>query len=243
MTIGGVPLIAVSDLSKSYPGPATVDALQPASFSIAAGAYVAITGPSGSGKTTLLSLLATLERPSAGSYFFDGRDVGALDDREVSRLRARRIGIVFQAFHLLAHLDVFQNVKLSMRYQDIPASEQAQRAIDALRHVGLGHRLSAKATSLSGGEKQRVAIARTIAQEPDLVLCDEPTGNLDSTASSDIVDLLERLNADGVTVIVVTHDLQIADRIPRRLQIRDGWVSPITGSEDGHRTPHTARRS
>ncbi len=218
-------VVSVDGLSKTFVGPPPVQALHPCSFSIDRGSYVAITGASGSGKTTLLSLLGLLDTPSAGSYLLDGVDVAEMSDRQRCAVRARRIGFVFQAFHLVGYRSVLDNVELGLVYQGVPRRQRRRLAHEVIDQVGLGHRTHALCSHLSGGEKQRVAIARTLIREPSLVLCDEPTGNLDTSTTTQILTLLDHLHTAGLTVVVITHDPTIAARAERNLIISDGVVS------------------
>ena len=218
-------VVAVDGLSKTFAGPPEVTALRPASFRIRRGEYVAITGASGSGKTTLLSLLGLLDTPTTGSYRLDGVDVAGLDDRARSGVRATRIGFVFQAFHLIGSRTVLENVELGLVYQATPRRERRRRTLDVIEQVGLGHRCYALCSTLSGGEKQRVAIARSLVREPALVLCDEPTGNLDTATTGQILALLDDVHRRGLTIVVITHDPSIAAGAQRRLTITDGTVT------------------
>jgi len=219
------PVIELRGLARTYPGSPPVHALRPADLVIEAGDYVAVTGPSGSGKSTLLHLLGLLDTPTAGSYLLDGLDTSALSDRDRSALRGRRIGIVFQAFHLLPYRTALENVLLAELYNQTPRSARLQAAAGALGEVGLGHRLDALPTTLSGGECQRVAIARALVNRPSLVLCDEPTGNLDSRNAAALMELLDQLNADGLTIVVITHDAGVAAHAGRTVAISDGSLS------------------
>jgi putative ABC transport system ATP-binding protein len=194
------------------------------SFSVGRGELVAIVGPSGSGKSTLLHVMGTLERPSGGVLRVDGVDAAALDDRELSRLRARGIGFVFQQFFLAEHATVRENVADGMLYAGVVAAERRRRADEALERVGLAPRATFKPTKLSGGERQRVAIARALVGRPAIVLADEPTGNLDSTNGAAIMQLIHELNADGATIVLITHDAGLADQLPRQIQMLDGRV-------------------
>lgn len=221
----GEPVVIVDGLSKVYPGPPEVAALQACSFTIHRGEAVAITGASGSGKTTLLSLLGLLDTPTAGRYVLDGVDVAGLSDRQRSAVRAKRIGFVFQAFHLLGYRSVVDNVELGLLYQGIPRRERRRRANDVVAQVGLQHRRHQLCSRLSGGEKQRVAIARTLIRQPSLVLCDEPTGNLDTATTDQVLQLLDELHERGLTIVVITHDPQIAARAERNLRISDGVLT------------------
>ncbi len=218
-------VVAVNALTKVFPGPPPVTALQPATFRISQGDYVAITGASGSGKTTLLSLLGLLDSPTAGRYQLDGIDVAKLDDRGRSAVRAKRIGFVFQAFHLLGYRTVTANVELGLVYQGVPSKLRRSRSLAVIEQVGLTHRRNALCSTLSGGEMQRVAIARSLARDPTLMLCDEPTGNLDTDTAGHILGLLEALHDQGLTVVVVTHDKETAALAQRRLVISDGVLT------------------
>jgi putative ABC transport system ATP-binding protein len=194
--------------------------------------YVAVTGPSGSGKSTLLHLLGLLDTPTAGRYLLDGVDTSRLSDRDRSALRGRRIGFVFQAFHLLAYRTALENVLLAELYNHTPRDSRLQAAAGALGAVGLGHRIDALPTTLSGGECQRVAIARALVNRPSLLLCDEPTGNLDSHMAGTLMELLDQLNADGLTIVIITHDASVAAHARRTVTISDGILSERIGS--GH---------
>lgn len=218
-------VLKVEGLSKVFPGPPEVIALQPCDFQVGAGEFVAITGPSGSGKTTLLSLLGLLDAPTTGRYVLDGLDVAELSDNDRAAVRARRIGFVFQAFHLVGYRTVLENIELGLLYHGIPKRQRRLRALEVTERVGLTHRRSGLCSQLSGGEKQRVAIARTLIRKPAIVLCDEPTGNLDTANSDTILTTLEELHGEGMTVVVITHDQTVASRAQRNLQIRDGVLT------------------
>ncbi|MGD0622325.1 MAG: ABC transporter ATP-binding protein [Thermacetogeniaceae bacterium] len=216
-------MISISELSKTYgAGEASVAALSGVSLEIGDGEFVSIMGPSGSGKSTFLSLLGCLERPSSGQYLVDGRDTGALSDDELAFLRALKFGFVFQAYNLMPRYGTMRNVELPLIYAGVGRRERAGRAEDLLRRVGLGHRLRHKPTELSGGEQQRVAIARALVNDPAVILADEPTGNLDSKAGQDVMAIFRELNAEGRTIILVTHELKIARYAGRMLHFLDG---------------------
>jgi len=219
------PVIELRGLARTYPGPPPVEALRPADLVIDEGDYVAVMGPSGSGKSTLLHLLGLLDWPTAGSYLLDGEDTSALKDRDRSALRGRRIGFVFQAFHLLPYRTALENVLLAGLYNQTPRASRHAAAAGALHAVGLGHRMDALPTTLSGGECQRVAIARALVNRPSLLLCDEPTGNLDSRNAATVLELLGQLNEAGFTIVVITHDPNVAARASRTVAIMDGVLS------------------
>ena len=217
-------VVRVDGLCRTFPGPPSVVALQPCAFSIGRGEYVAITGASGSGKTTLLSLLGLLDTPTAGRYWLDGVDVAQLTARHRCGVRARRIGFVFQAFHLIGYRTVLENIELGLLYQGVPVRARRQRAREVVAEVGLEGRQTAPCSQLSGGERQRVAVARALARRPSLVLCDEPTGNLDRASTAQVLALLGELHESGMTVVVITHDRDVAARAHRNLVIVDGFV-------------------
>ena len=218
-------VIELRGLARTYPGPPPVPALHPADLVIEAGDYVAVTGPSGSGKSTLLHLLGLLDAPTEGSYLLDGLDTSKMSDRDSSALRGRRIGFVFQSFHLLPYRTAAENVLLAELYNRTPRGGRFQAAVGALDAVGLGHRLDALPTTLSGGECQRVAIARALVNRPSLLLCDEPTGNLDSRNAAALMELLDELNEAGFTIVVITHDPSVAAHAGRTIAMSDGVLS------------------
>ena len=223
------PVVEMIGISRSFPGPPPVHAVREVDLTIWPGEYVSIVGPSGSGKSSLLHLLGLLDRPDAGEYRLDGVNVAGLAERRRAELRSERIGFVFQAFHLLAHRTVLENVSLSMLYQRVPRRERAVRARQALERVGLAHRMEFAPVTLSGGEQQRVAIARALVTNPSLLLADEPTGNLDSANAAAILDVFDELHAQGLTLAVITHSDEVSQRAQRQVRIVDGRLTEVTG--------------
>lgn len=218
-------LIEVQGVGKTFEiGGRSLSVLRDVSLDVGRGDFLAVTGPSGSGKSTLLHILGTLEQPTTGSYRFDGNEVAQLDDDARAHVRSTRIGFVFQSFHLLPQLDILENVAMPFLYAPRGESDAHDRSARALAQVGLSHRLRHRPAELSGGEMQRAAIARALVMEPELILADEPTGNLDSATGREILRLLESLNGGGTTLVMVTHDEQIASRAPLRARMKDGCV-------------------
>jgi putative ABC transport system ATP-binding protein len=225
-------VLELRGVSKSYGAEPPVFALRGVSLTVSAGELVAIVGPSGSGKTTLLHVVGTLERPSAGVVLMTGLDVAVLSDRELASVRGRSIGFVFQQFFLAEHSTALENVADGLLYAGAGASERRERAAEALARVGLAERVGFRPSKLSGGERQRVAIARALVGRPAIVLADEPTGNLDSAAGAAVVELLEELNGEGATIVVITHDRELAARLPRQVQMLDGQIVADTGASN-----------
>jgi len=224
-----VPVLEVDSVTKTYPSQPPVHALKGVNLTIRRGELVGIVGPSGSGKTTLLHLMGTLDRPSRGTVRLTGVDVATLTDREIAALRATRIGFIFQQFFLAEHSTVLDNVADGLLYAGVPLKQRRQSALDALELVGLTQRPDARPTQLSGGQRQRVAIARALVGRPAIVLADEPTGNLDQATGHSILALIERLHRGGSTIVVITHDHSIAERMPRKVELLDGLIVADTG--------------
>ena len=225
-----VPVLELGNVTKSYPGAPPVQALRGVSLTIDQGELVGIVGPSGSGKTTLLQLMGTLDQPTSGRVRITGLDVATMADDDAAYLRATRIGFIFQQFFLAEHTTVLDNVADGLLYAGVPPGQRRQRAGEALDLVGLGNRSSALPTQLSGGQRQRVAIARALVGQPAIVLADEPTGNLDQSSGQSILALLERLHRAGSTIVVITHDRLVAERMLRKVEILDGLVVSDSGS-------------
>ncbi len=228
---GHAVVAGLRGIRKTYykpDGSVLVDALDGIDLHIHAGEYIAVMGASGSGKSTLMNILGCLDRPTAGSYQLDGRDVATMDDDELSRVRREKIGFVFQAFNLISELNTIENVEVPLFYQGVPRAERHVRALRCVEQVGLADRASHRPTELSGGQQQRVAIARALVNDPAVIMADEPTGNLDSKTGVAILDLLSELHEQGMTILVVTHDDRIADRCQRIIRLTDGLVESDT---------------
>jgi len=220
-------VLELSRVDKVYPGPPPVTALDDVNVAISSGELVAIVGPSGAGKSTLLHMMGALDRPTRGTISIEGVDIASLTDRKLSGLRSHRIGFVFQDFFLIQGIDAVANVAEGLIYRGLSRGERQRRAVKALERVGLGSRLEHLPNQLSGGERQRVAIARALVGDPAIVLADEPTGNLDSHTSEEIAQLFAGLNADGTTIVVITHDTDLASRFPRTIEMQDGSLLEV----------------
>jgi putative ABC transport system ATP-binding protein len=235
-----IPVLDVDGVTKTYPGEPPVQALREVNLTIGQGELVGIVGSSGSGKTTLLQLMGTLDRPTSGHVRITGLDVATMADEDIAYLRATRIGFIFQQFFLAEHATVLDNVADGLLYAGIPLKQRRQSALDALELVGLAHRPHARPTQLSGGQRQRVAIARALVGQPAIVLADEPTGNLDQATGQSILALIDQLHQAGSTIVVITHDHAIAERMSRKVEIVDGHIVadtwPAAGT-DPHRHP------
>jgi putative ABC transport system ATP-binding protein len=230
----GVPVLDVEDVTKSYPSEPPVHALREVNLTIGSGELVGIVGPSGSGKTTLLQLMGTLDRPTGGRVRITGLDVATMADKDVAYLRATRIGFIFQQFFLAERSTVLDNVADGLLYAGMPIKQRRERALDALEMVGLAERPYARPTQFSGGQRQRVAIARALVGQPAIVLADEPTGNLDQATGQSILALIDQLHQAGSTIVVITHDHTIAERMPRKVEILDGHIVADTGAAAGN---------
>lgn len=221
------PILDLIDVSKTYAsGSLSVQALRGVTCAVDEGEYVAIMGPSGSGKSTLMHILGCLDVPTEGSYLLAGEDVGSMDESQLADVRNRRIGFVFQQFNLLPTLNAWRNVELPLTYAGVARDERRRRAVEALGHVGLADRLDHRPGELSGGQQQRVSVARALVTQPSLILADEPTGNLDSVSTADVLHLLAELHAQGRTIVLITHENEVAERAERVIHIRDGQLVP-----------------
>lgn len=220
-------VVELDGVTRTFPGTPPVEAVRDAHLDIVEGDYVTIVGPSGSGKSTLLHILGCLDTPTAGTYRLLGLDVGGLSDGLRTSLRGSEVGFVFQAFHLLPYRTAIENVMTGLVYNRTPRRVRKRRAAEALERVGLGHRMEFTPRQLSGGERQRVAIARAIVAQPSLLLCDEPTGNLDTKTTSSVLDLFDELRTDGLTLIVITHEAAVSLRADRRIEMVDGLLSEV----------------
>lgn len=232
-------VLELTGVGREFPGTPPVHALRDVELRVARGDHLAIVGPSGSGKSTLLNIVGLLDRPSAGRYILDGIETCSLSENQRAALRGHRIGFVFQDFQLLSQRTAWENAAMGALYVGISTAERRKRAVAALERVGLGHRLNTLPQVMSGGEKQRVAIARALVVEPSLLLCDEPTGNLDSTMADQVLDVFDALNRSGTTLVVITHDPRTAARARRMADIRDGYLTEKAPEKLPHRPSST----
>ena len=226
-------MINIDSLYKVYKnGKLELEALKDINLNIGREEFVSIMGPSGSGKSTLMNILGCLDRPTSGSYILDGEEVGGLTDDELATIRNKKIGFVFQSFNLIPKLDAFKNVELPMIYAGVSQEERKKKSLEALEKVGLGHRIHHSPNELSGGQRQRVAIARALVNSPAILFADEPTGNLDSRSSQEIMGIFQDLNKEGVTIVMVTHELDIAQHTKRMIVCKDGQIIEDSQVED-----------
>lgn len=232
------PIVSLRSVTKTYPP--NVQACDEVDLTIQHGEMVAIVGPSGSGKSTLLHMIGTLDRPTSGEVFINNQQINNMSDNEISDLRAHRIGFIFQRFHLSDGVPALDNVAEGLLYQGIPRNVRKKQSAEALERVGLGHRTHHLPNELSGGERQRVAIARAIVADPQLLLADEPTGNLDSVSSENIITILHKLNSEGTSLVVITHNPELAGALPRQIYVKDGR---IISDSTSHSTPTVAASS
>ena len=223
--------VYLKDLNKTYPGNPPVEALSNVTLQVSKGEFIGIIGASGSGKSTLLHVVGTLTRPTTGSLFIDGIDTSNMSDGELSAVRSRIIGFIFQDFFLISGFSAKENVENGLLYSGVNGKERTRRAIEILERVGLSHRINHRPNEMSGGEQQRVAIARALVHEPTFILADEPTGNLDSVNTKAIMDLLTNLNREGTTLILITHDLEVANIAPRKVTLKDGQIESDSSTQ------------
>ncbi|MCH2507349.1 MAG: ABC transporter ATP-binding protein [Dehalococcoidia bacterium] len=223
--------VYLKDLNKTYPGNPPVEALSNVTLQVSKGEFIGIIGASGSGKSTLLHVVGTLTRPTTGSLFIDGIDTSNMSDGELSAVRSRNIGFIFQDFFLISGFSAKENVENGLLYSGVNGKERTRRAIEILERVGLSHRINHRPNEMSGGEQQRVAIARALVHEPTFILADEPTGNLDSVNTKAIMDLLTNLNREGTTLILITHDLEVANIAPRKVTLKDGQIESDSSTQ------------